>query len=206
MKKMFIIVGIAIGLVGLTSCASAPTPEANSTLTYSYARLKLLDLDQMSDLIQKRIQGYKRTGNDELMQEAVEICLSRPDDDSMVDKLIDTIRYSASSETAWEQWVDSAVEKSVAQLKNETTPSVDQLTYLILLENLVAQFKPEYMKQSETPMFETEIIEKIAAADLVVSDGAINERRLNLMGTQRSPSRMAQDIIKERDQASSGRR
>lgn len=207
MSKLFkILMGLSIGLGVMTSCASAPQAETPSAMTYNYARLKLLDLDQMSDLIQKRVQGYKRTDNEELMQEALEICLSRPDEDSMVEKLIDTVRFNASSEAAWEQWVDGAVEKSIAQLKNETTPAVDQVTHLILLENLIAQFRPEFLKQWGAPLFESEVIEKISAAELVVSEAAMSERRLNLMETQRSPSRVAQDLIKEREQANTPRR
>ncbi|AGH94926.1 hypothetical protein [Pseudobdellovibrio exovorus] len=198
---LFIGLGVGSGVMTMTSCASAPQVNTPSAMTYNYARLKLLDLDQMSDLIQKRVQGYKRTDNEELMQEALELCLSRPDEDSMVEKLIDSVRFNASSEAAWEQWVEAAVEKSIAQLKNETTPAVDQVTYLILLENLIAQFRPEFLKQWEAPQFESEVIEKIAAAELVVSDAAVSERRLNLMETQRSPSRVAQDLIKEREQA-----
>lgn len=119
----------------------------------------------------------------------------------MVDKLIEIVRFNLDSDEQWEEVVDNVADKSIAQLKNETTPVPDQVTYLILLENLVAQFQPEFIKQYQGPLFETEIIEKIAQADIQVSDAARAERQLNLMTAQRSPSEIAQALVRTREQA-----
>lgn len=198
MKKSFLILlGLSLftGFL-LGGCSSAPVNETPSELIYNYANLKLMDLDQMTDLIQQRVKRYKKTGDDEAMAEALQLCLSRPDEDAMVGKLIENIRFNLESDEQWEELVDGLVEKSIARLKNETTPAVDQVSYLILLENLLAQFRPEFLKQAEGPSFEGDVIGKIAEARLQVSDVAASERRLNLMSTQRSPSDMARDILR----------
>lgn len=168
-------------------------------MTYNYAKLKLMDLDEMTDVIQNRVNRYKNTGNEELMAEALQICLSRPDEDGMVDKLIENVRFNLDSDEQWAEIVDGLVDKSIAQLKNETTPVTDQLTYLILLENLIAQFQPEFIKQYQSPSFETEMIEKIAQADIQISEAAAAERQLNLMTTQRSPSDIAKALVSARE-------
>lgn len=197
-SKMMILLVALSGLFFL-SCTTAPVQSTESEMTYNYAKLKLMDLDEMTDLLQNRVNRYKRTGNEELMTEALQICLSRPDEDGMVDKLIEIVRFNLDSDEQWAEVVDNVTDKSIAQLKNETTPVPDQVTYLILLENLVAQFQPEFIKQYQGPLFETEIIEKIAQADIQVSDAARAERQLNLMTAQRSPSEIAQALVRTRD-------
>lgn len=204
MKKICTsVVSIAIiffSLIAFVGCSSAPVKSQESELSYTYSKLKLLDLDQMSDLIQDRLNRYKKTGNEDLLEDALRICLARPDEDGMVEKLIENIRFSLDSNEQWEELVENTVQKSTDKLKDETTAVEDQVSYLILLENLVAQFRPEFLKQDESPQFESRIIERIAEADIVVSDAAANEQKLNLMNAVFSPSDVAREMLRKRDE------
>lgn len=183
------------------ACASKPPAiqMSDSQLDYAYTKLKLLDLDQMLEIIQDKLGKYKSSNDVQYLVEAVTICLSRPDGDGMIEKIIDTIRYSAESNVAWERAVDAATQRAISVLRVDTTASVDQVTYLIFLDNLISEMGPEFIKQYQGPKFEKKIITKIAEANIVVSNSASSESRLNLMIKLRSPSSRAQSLINERN-------
>jgi hypothetical protein len=183
----------------LSSCSSAPMQTSESQLVYTYTKLKLLDLDQMGEIIQDKLRRFKKSGNEELIVEAISISLSRPNDDSVAEKLLDTIRYTIEAPDVWERSIDTVVQKSIAQLKSENVAVEDQVTYLVVLQNLISEFKSQFIKQYQSPKFETIIIEKIAGAEIEVSDLAIAESRLNMMKEQLSPSTLAQSLLTERD-------
>jgi hypothetical protein len=183
----------------LSSCSSAPKQASQSQLVYTYSKLKLLDVDQMGEIVQDKLRRFKKNGREELIIEALSISLSRTNEDAMAEKLIDTIRYTIESPDILERSLNSVVQNSINKLRDETTAPEDQVTYLIVLENLVSEFKPEFVKQYKSPKFETNIIEIIAGAKIKVTDSAQAESRLNLMKEQRSPSTLAQLLITERD-------
>ncbi|MEQ1721712.1 MAG: hypothetical protein ABL930_00960 [Pseudobdellovibrio sp.] len=172
---------------------------SESQLVYTYSKLKLLDLDQMGEIIQDKLRRFKKSGRETLIVEAISISLSRPNDDSVAEKLLDTIRHTIEAPVVWESSLGSVVQTSIDQLKNETVAPEDQVTYLIILENLVSEFKPQFIKQYQSPKFETRTIEKIAGAQIEVSESATAESRLNLMREQLSPSTLAQSLIIDRE-------
>lgn len=183
-----------------SGCASNPPIQPNKPrLVYSYAKLQLLDLDQMNEIIQSKINKYLESGNKELLMDAIRICLSRPNGDSLVEKTFDGIRYRAKSSENWNSAVESLTQWAISELKSEATAVADQVTYLILLENLLVELKKEFINQYQSPKFETRLFEKIAAANIVVSPAANNESRLNLMTVLRSPSVLAQVMINEKN-------
>lgn len=182
----------------LTSCVSAPVQVQEPQLPYSYAQLKLLDLEQMSDLIQQNMNKYKKTGEARYIEEALVVCLSRPNSDSMVEKLIESIRYNLETNELWEGSVSALVQKSINRLNDPSTAVSDQVGYLILLENLIAEFKPEFVKQYQSPQFESRIIEQIAKSEIEVSREADSESRLNLMAAQKSPAEIAESLVEDR--------
>lgn len=186
--------------LAFSACSTAPPVQVNKPrLVYNYAKLQLLDLDQMNEIIQGKVDRYLETGNKEMLMDAIRICLSRPNGDSLVEKSFDSIRFRANSSNAWESAVDSLIQWAISELKSESTAIVDQVTYLILLENLLAELKLDFINQYQSPKFETRIFEKIAAADIVVSQAANNESRLNLMTSLKSPSARARSMIAEKN-------
>lgn len=200
-KKFLINVFAAICiLTGFFSCGSAPLQMDEPKLTYTYAKLKLLDLDQMMEIVQNRLKRYKKTGQQKLVEEAIKISLSRPNDDALAEKLIDTIRFSVESVEIWEIALENVMQQSIAELKIPTTAAEDQLTHLILLETLASEFRPQFIKQYQSPKFESRVIETIAQADIQVSSAAMEEGRLNMMKEPVSPSTLAQSLLNERNQ------
>ena len=193
----FFLFFIVLNFLGCTSIP--PVQAAKPRLVYTYAKLQLLELDQMNELIQGKVDKYLETRNKELLMDALRICLSRPNGDSLVEKTFDSIRYRANSSDSWESAAEELTQWAISELKSETTASVDQVTYLIMLENLIVEFKREFILQYKSPKFETRIFERIAAANIVVSKAAYNESSLNLMSAVKSPSALAQALINEKN-------
>jgi hypothetical protein len=184
-------------LVTFFSCSSAPVVSRPTELEYSYSRLKLLDIDEMNDLILKKVKVYRKTKKVVHLEEALMISLSRPNDDNILEKLINTVRFSLETNDEWEGLVESVVDFSVSKLKNETTAPVDQVTYLTALSNLLLEFKPEFYKPDVSPVFEKNITDRIADANIIVSDEARKESSLNSMYAAPNPSELAQNILQE---------
>ena len=149
----------------------------------------------MTNILQKKNQEYKRTDNPEALQQGLEICLSRPDEDGSVEKTISIVRGPLEDAELWEGSVDNLVDKTIASLKNKDAHSSDQVTAGVVLENILSEFKPAFTKQYQSPGFETKIVEKIAGADIEMTRSAISERKLTLMRGSASPSTLAQKLL-----------
>ena len=59
-RFIFVIVGLAFFLL---SCSSARVVSRASELPYTYSRLKLLDIDEMNDIVLKRVKAYQKSKN-----------------------------------------------------------------------------------------------------------------------------------------------
>ena len=199
-NAVYLTVVLLFAVFNFSGCTSNPPIQtAKPRLVYTYARLQLLELDQMNELIQGKVDKFLETRNKELLMDAVRICLSRPNGDSLVEKTFDSIRYRANSTDSWESAVEGLTQWAISELKSEAAAPVDQVTYLIMLENLIVEFKQEFILQYKSPKFETRILERIAAANIVVSKAAYNESSLNMMSAVNSPSALAQAIINEKN-------
>src|SRR3990167_4005670 len=76
------------------ACTTTASIQMNEPkLVHTYASLKLLDFDQMSEIIQGKLKSYEETGNKEFLSAAIKICLSRPNADGMIEKTIGNIRF-----------------------------------------------------------------------------------------------------------------
>ncbi len=190
-----------LGYSFLLSCASSEVASGNKEITMSYSRLQILDLDQMSELMQQKVKEFKKTNAVEPLQQGLEICLSRPDEDGMLEKVISIIKNPLDDNAAWESSVEALVEKSISNLKNKGVHPSDQVTSGVMLENILSEFKPLFMRQYESPGFETRIIEQIAKADIEYSKAALSERKLNLMRSNSSPSAVAQRLVEIRTES-----
>ena len=203
MNKKMSFVKVIIGslILFLVSCASSDEVVGAKEAEMSYSQLKLLDLDQMTELMQQKVKVFKKTNTIEPLQQGLEICLSRPDEDSLVEKIISIVKNPLDDKSAWEASIDDLVDRSIANLKVKGVHPSDQVTSGVVLENIISEFKPDFIKQYESPGFEGRVIERIADADIEFSKSALSERKLNLMRGTSSPSRIASRLIEIRAEA-----
>lgn len=162
-----------------------------------YRALKILDLDQMTDLMYGKINEYKKTNNIQALKEGALIAYSRPDEDGLIDKIISIVKVPLEDAGEWQNTVQQMVSQSTEAVQNKDgrTKAIQQVTASVVLENILAELRPEFVKQYETGGFETLIVEKIANANLKYTKEALNEKKLNQMRVGLSPSKVAQNLI-----------
>lgn len=191
MKKLIFILTFIGGLA-----------SAQAGLLYNYSQLALRDLDEMNKLIQSKINESKKAGGDQVvpLKEALQAVYSRPNDDFMLDKVIQPLRNSLDEHNAWEHSFSALVKEAVGALKNPRPfAPVVQVTYAIFLENVIADFKPQASQK-----FQSGILAQIRDAKIEITKEAKNEHRVRVMKTTPSPSELADAVLKaqaEKDEA-----
>lgn len=198
-KHLGFILGLSLSVL-ISGCSSVSPKNDTSQLRYTYSRLKVMDLDEMNDIMQEQVRYFKRTNDPEALKEGLLICLSRPDEDSLVEKVVGTVRNPLEDNDLWDETVENLINESILAIQDPSRSSVDQVTYSIMLENLISEMRPEFIKQYKSPGFETRMIEKIAAAHTELNAGAKAERKLNLMKGSFTASQVAQKLLDKRDE------
>lgn len=188
------IVVLTLSLLVFQSCTSHPVQSNQSKLQYSYARLKLMDIDDMADLVDARINAFKTSNDIGKAVDALTISLSRPNEDDTAGRLVAGINRTAESDEQWQDILKTTIGRAMTALTDSATSPEDQVTYLVLLQNWLAEVRPQVLRAGEAP-FEKALVQKIAEAEIVVSAEADRESSLNLMTRLRSPSVIAADIL-----------
>lgn len=165
----------------------------------SYKSLAILDMDQMNELISDKIKDYQNQENRMALKEALRIILSRSNEDGMVEKIISPVRNLLEEDGIWEETIEGLIKQSIETIKNADEKPVAQVTSGIILENIISEFKPLFIKQYETGGFETKAINYIADSKVNYSKSAAKERSLHLMRNPHSPSHMAQKLIEAKE-------
>ena len=197
MTKYVSVFILAFSFLLLHSCATKKIVKSESKLPYTYNQLKLYDIDEMVEITEDRMALYKETNDSEKLYEIMTLILARPNDDNILERLMLSIRYSLDSNKLWEDSVEVVVDNAITALKDETTSAGDQISYLMVLQNLLVEFKPEFKKLDISPKFEQNVIEKVANAEIEVSDEARREANLNLFGKLISPSEIAKQVLED---------
>lgn len=192
------IVVVASSLL-FSNCSSSPVSSEASQINYGYNQLKLLDLDQMTSILMRKAKEAKDSGGYEPLYQGLIICFSRPNEDGMVEKVLPIVKGPLDEGNEYANALSQLVDHSISAMRNPELKASDDVTYGIILENLISELKPEFIKQYEKPGFESGLIEKIASANVQYSDRARSERKLNIMRGSLSPSIIAQNLLDKRE-------
>lgn len=181
----------------LTMLALVFCAQAHAGLLFNYSQLTVKDLDQMNKLVEDKIKESKKeagAGKTVPLKEALQSVYSRPNDDEMIEKIVAPLRSKLDELEAWEKTVSQLTDEAVNALKNpKAFKPVVQVTYVIFLENLMAEIKP-YIKDQG---FERKTVEHIRDAKIELTKEAINERKLRMMKATVSPSELAEKILSQ---------
>lgn len=161
---------------------------------YSYTRLALKDLDEMNAIIKQKMDESEKLGADSKvspLREALQAVFARSNEDLMIEKIITPLKNALEDLDAWESSVNQMVDDAIKGLKDpDKIKPVAQVTYLIMLENVITEFKPKVKEK-----FEGGVIAKIRDAKIELSSAAAKERKLKTMKAVRSPSDTAGEVI-----------
>ena len=199
-KNIFIVAALAFGL---SACSSNPSSSSGSTfamvepiqIQQTYKTLKILDLDDMSDLLYEKANDYKRNNRLQALREGTMIAFARPNEEVILDKILNIVRNPLEDADEWESTVEQMVGQAVNTIKDSGAPATDQVTASVVLENVLSEFKPQFVKQYQSGGFETTVVERIAASNLSFSKQAEQEKKLNQMKSGLTPSQLAQKLV-----------
>ena len=185
LKKKFILVVLMSLFSGQWAFAQA---------MYSYTRLALKDLDEMNAIIKQKMDESEKLGAEAKvgpLREALQAVYARSNEDLMIEKIITPLKNALEDLDAWDTSMNAMVDDAIKGLKDpEKIKPVAQVTYLIMLENVITESKPKVGEKLEGGL-----LKKIADAKIELSSAASKERKLKTMKTVRSPSDTAADVV-----------
>jgi len=199
---------LALSFLLIVSCTSHSTksPEYSDINTgdrieivFNYKSLKILDLDQITDILREKANDYKKNNRVQALKEGVLIAFSRPNEDVVLDKVISIVKSNLEDIGEWESCALQIVKQSIAVLKNESGSPIDQVTATVVLENILSESKPAFVQQYQAAGFETTLVEMIANAQIKLSRDVEHEKQLNQMRAGGSPSHIAQRLIEQKN-------
>ena len=146
----------------------------------------------MNDFVKSKVKEFKKDGSPMVLKEAVQAVYARPNDDDMIEKVIQPLRTELDENDQWEPTIDSLVQEAIGALKNpKAFKPVVQNTYAVFLENIIADFKPFADKEGH----ERKVIKSIRDADIDLSKEAQDERYKRTMSSHKSPSALAAKVL-----------
>lgn len=173
---------------------------AGSDYTLDYSRLQTKNLDEMRALIQGKLNEAQSALDDEddvdaavkSLQEGLRVALSRPDGDNMVTTLVADIRPRLKDLDAFEKSIDKIAVDAMAGLKNKKEKPTLRATHLIVLENILGEFKPDVKNSADIKKTFT----RIRDAKIEIPEEVHNDLRLRgMFKSPVSPSDIAAKII-----------
>ena len=180
---------------------SIPAFAAN----YKYNELMIKDYDEMLEMVQSFVKkakdaaGEDGTANDgeaiEQLREALKLIFSRPDSDNMVAKLVPEVRRMMIGFNAYEPAVHDIAKQAIDAVKSKNAAPSIQSTSLFILENILAEIRPEVPNNNQLRA----VAEMIRDAKLSVSKDVLKERKIRGMFQTKNPSDIAAEVLKGLD-------
>lgn len=179
---------------------------ANAKLEYDFNQLMMKNSEQVGKLIADKIRmaqkHLSRSPEDEggvhvqpeakdALKDAVRIALSRPDQDGARAGLYARARRDLGDIGELDNVLHELALEAMRAIKAAKITPRQQATYIYLLENLMAEVKPELEDSAET----RKLIEAIRDADLQLNSDVKKQLLLKSMARIRSPSETAKLIL-----------
>lgn len=170
--------------------------HSNAGLLYTYNQLTVMELDQLNQLVQDKIKESKKSDAKMVpLKEAIQALYARPDQDRMFEKVAGPLRNELIELGQYERAITQLTEEALNALTNTRNfkPQV-QVTYLVFLENLMADLKPALKPENK---FEKGLVEKIKKAKIKITKPAQNDLVTRGFSEKKSPSEVAEILLSE---------
>ena len=184
---------------------------AVAQIEFDSAQLMMKNSDQVNDLIRKKIkiaedaQASQKNDEEEdeisaqpeaiaALKDAMRIALSRPDQDGAREGMFSTVRRELVDLGSTDIVLKELADEGIEHLKSEHPPKV-QATYITLLENLMAELKPDLANNASS----RKVVENIRDAKIKISSKVQSQQLLQSMKKQVSPSETAQKLLEATD-------
>lgn len=179
--------------------------QAQSAPRYKYGELQIKDYDEMLTMVKvhtkaaNKILRQTTEGEQpepkvvEELRTALQLMLSRPNQDNMLAKLLPEVRKELANLSAFDDSLAGIVVEAIEGLNNEKLPTVYRVTSHFILENVLSEFKPEIRDKEDL----RKIFENIRDAKIKVPEEVKKELKLRSMFKAESPSERAGRIVAE---------
>ncbi|MFN7906293.1 MAG: hypothetical protein ACK5P5_14025, partial [Pseudobdellovibrionaceae bacterium] len=89
-------------------------------LLFTYHQLALKDLDSMTQLVQQKVKESKRASDGKVvpLKEAYQAVMSRPNDDGLIEKVIDPVRNELEDLNEKERIIEALTQEAINALTN----------------------------------------------------------------------------------------
>lgn len=178
-----------------------------SKVEYDSDSLRMKNAEQLNALVLKKIKKAediqkKQDVDDDLgivaepdaieaLQEALMIVLARPDQEGARANAFARVRRELTDLNSFDQVIKDVVKESINGLKEKSTPVREQATYIVILDNLMAEIKPDV---GSNALFK-KLVEDIRDAKIEISDKVRSQQLLRSMTRPVSPSKTAETIL-----------
>jgi hypothetical protein len=195
------------GLIAASILSSLVAIQASAKIEFDSNQLIMKTADQVATLVQLKIkkaqaiQAKQENEDDgnfvaepealEQLKDAMRIVLARPDQDGTRGNAFSRLRRELIDLNSLDKVLEDLTTEAILAIKSDNTKVVRAATYVVLLDNLMAELKPE-VKTNE-PF--KRLVVQIRDADLKISDKLKNEQRLHAMSNTKSPSETAATIV-----------
>lgn len=168
----------------------------------------MMNAEQMNALVVKKIkkaqeiQKQQEVNDDEglkvepaaidQLKDATRLVFARPDQDGSREHTFARLRRELTDLNALEEVLNSLTKESLDALKDDSTNTPrEKATYIFVLENMMAEIKPEVSTNTQFK----KIIEDIRDAKIEISEKVRNQQLLRSMNKPISPSETATRIL-----------
>ncbi len=187
--------------------AVGPIRTGKPKLEFDSSQLLMKSADQMNELIKARMQkaadAQAAQVDDaeaegitvelealEALKDAMRIALSRPDQDGARSAMFSRVRRELGDLNSADVVIRDLAREAVDALKAERPPKV-QATYVYILENLMAELRPDL---GANPQYQ-KVVEMIRDADIGIDPDVRQQLMMRTMSQPVSPSDTAARIL-----------
>jgi hypothetical protein len=184
------------------------TPSVGTAgVEYDSNQLMIKNAEEISEIVRKKIKRAqeiqaKQEDNDgttffaepdavEELKAAMRVVLARPDQDGTRATAFARIRRELVDLHSLDKALMELTQEGISGLKDSKTPARRAGTYIVYLENLMAEVKPEISKNATFKR----MIEEIRDANIQISDELRKQISMRTMAKPISPSETAAKIL-----------
>ncbi len=188
------------------------SPLALARLEYDSSQLMMKNADQVEEIIKKKIkmagdiQAAQESDDDEIraepealeqLKDALRIAFSRPDQDGSRAGFFDRLRQELRDLNSLEIVMGSLADEAISLLKGNSESAKVHATYVYILENMMAEIKPEIEKNITLK----KVVERVRDANIRISSDVRKQLLMRTMNKPRSPSETADALIDAAEKA-----
>ncbi|MES2964703.1 MAG: hypothetical protein V4760_12495 [Bdellovibrionota bacterium] len=214
MKTKFFV--LAALITTLAACASSPDdagseksygPADATKVEYDSEQLRMKNSEAVAELVRRKIkqaqdiQSKQEDDDDqgtvaepealEKLRDGLRIILARPDQEGARATVFARLRSELQDLGSFEEVLNELAQEGIGALKDDSLAVRLQATYVLILENLMAEIRPDLAKNKKL----RSIVEDIRDARIEISSEVKNRQRLRTMTNPVSPSETAKRIL-----------